>query len=29
VIRRIIGRDIVMIHEHNRKVLDVMKDALP
>lgn len=29
VIRRIIGRDIVMIHEHNKKVLDVMRDALP
>lgn len=29
VIRRIIGRDIVLIHERNRKVLDVMRDALP
>lgn len=29
VIRRIIGRDIVMIEKHNRRVLDVMRDALP
>lgn len=29
VIRRIIGRDIVLIHERNRQVLDVMRDALP
>ena len=29
VIRRIIGRDIVLIHKLNNKVLDVLKDALP
>jgi Ni/Co efflux regulator RcnB len=29
VIRRIIGRDIVMIQKHNNMVLDVMRDALP
>lgn len=29
VVRRIIGRDIVLIHQHTRKVLDVMRDALP
>lgn len=29
VIRRIIGRDIVLIQEHNNKVLDILKDALP
>jgi len=29
VIRRIIGRDIVLIHKTNMKVLDVLKDALP
>ena len=29
VIRRIIGRDIVLIHKTNNKVLDVLKDALP
>lgn len=29
VIRRIIGRDILLIHEHNRKVLDILRDALP
>jgi len=28
VIRRIIGRDIVLIQEHNNKVLDILKDAL-
>jgi hypothetical protein len=29
VIRRILGRDIVLLHKHNMKVLDVLKDALP
>lgn len=29
VIRRIIGRDIVLLHKHNMKVLDILKDALP
>lgn len=29
VIRRILGRDIVLIQEHNNKVLDILKDALP
>lgn len=29
VIRRIIGRDIVMIHKQTNKVLDVLHDALP
>ena len=29
VIRRIIGRDIVLIHERDKKVLDVLRDALP
>jgi hypothetical protein len=29
VIRRIIGRDIVLVHEHTHKVLDVLRDALP
>lgn len=29
VIRRIIGRDIVLIQKHNNMVLDVLKDALP
>ena len=29
VIRRIIGRDIVLIHERNKQVLDVLRDALP
>jgi len=29
VIRRIIGRDIVLLHKHNKKVLDVLHDALP
>jgi len=29
VVRRIIGRDIVLVHEHTRKILDVMRDALP
>ena len=29
VVRRIIGRDIVLIHQHTRKVLDVLHDALP
>lgn len=29
VIRRIIGRDLVMIDKVNRRVLDVMRDALP
>lgn len=29
VIRRILGRDLVLIHKHNRKVLDILHDALP
>jgi hypothetical protein len=29
VIRRILGHDIVMINKQTRKVLDVMRDALP
>ena len=29
VLRRIIGRDLVLIDKVNRRVLDVMKDALP
>lgn len=29
VIRRILGHDIVMIDKQNKKVLDVMRDALP
>ena len=29
VIRRIIGRDIVLLHKHNMKVLDILRDALP
>lgn len=29
VIRRIIGRDMVLIHKHSHKVLDVLHDALP
>jgi hypothetical protein len=29
VIRRIIGRDMILIHKHTPKVLDVLHDALP
>lgn len=29
VIRRILGRDLVMIDKHTHKVLDVLRDALP
>lgn len=29
VIRRIIGRDLVMIHKETHKVLDILHDALP
>lgn len=29
VIRRIIGRDLVLIHEQTHKVLDILHDALP
>ena len=29
VIRRILGRDLIMIDQHTHKVLDVLRDALP
>ncbi|MDH4133868.1 MAG: hypothetical protein OEV31_03695 [Gammaproteobacteria bacterium] len=29
VIRRIVGRDLVMIHKETHKVLDILHDALP
>lgn len=29
VIRRILGRDLVLIDKHTRQVLDVLHDALP
>jgi hypothetical protein len=29
VLRRIIGRDMVLVHKHTHKVLDVLHDAMP
>lgn len=29
VIRRIVGRDLVLMHERTREVIDVLRDALP